>query len=193
MIGMLFVVAHPAGMNALNSGMASSAATATVNAPDCSVVGRPIEDFMAAGAMEGDAISMLRGTPVATPIPPVSNTPAEPAIVDAVTATMEEVVACVNAGDLQRMTALFTDNYFYRFFGGIAEADVQRLATPTPLPVDLQTELVSVDEVMALDDGRVSAITQVGDARALTIFARDGDRYLVDYSYALADPATPAP
>lgn len=159
----------------------------------CAVTGRPIDDFIAAGTMEGEITSMLRGTPVATPTPPVSTIQADPDVVAAVTATMAEVVACANTGSLQRVAALFTDSYFYRFFGGIQEADVQRLATPTPLTPDQQQALVSVDEVFVLEDGRVSAVTQVNDVRALTIFAREGERYLIDYSYTLSEPATPAP
>lgn len=159
----------------------------------CTVEGRPPGDFMAAMATPGGVTALLLGTPVATPAPPRDTIPADDDVVAALTATMEELAACINAGDLPRAAALFTDYYFFWFFGGISQSNFNQLATPVPLAPDQQIESVSVEDVAMLADGRVSAVTQVNEARALTVFARVGDRYLIDFNYDLREAATPQP
>lgn len=161
---------------------------------ECRVAPRPVDDFLRVVGTPDQVFSGLLGTPVATPEPPTGGRLADAAVVAGVTGTASELVACLNAGDLPRVTALMTDRYFRQFFGGIAEENVATITgTPTPLPANQQGTLVAVEDVRRLDDGRVTAITQVNDARALSVFVKVGGRYLLDDSFALPKAGTPTP
>ena len=155
---------------------------------------------------------------VATPLPEASPTPAgEPAdaaTTAAVTATWLEVLACRNAGAQRRVDALYTDRGFYEATvrpyaeaGGyvLFEEDLTFLATPQPpLAEPDRVVLVAVGEVRALPDGRVTARFEVrdpllappgGDATGTfqVVFARVGERWLVDGQEVLAIAGTPTP
>lgn len=176
---------------------ASAANQASTPAPGdpaaCTVEPRPAEDFVAVDEESHDALSPALGTPVATPIPPAGGVQADPDTVFAVTKTMEELTACVNATDLRRITALLTDDEFRRLYGGIGEQMLAGLGTPTGLPEGERAPDISVQDVMLLPDGRVSAVTEADGERALTIFRKVGDRYLIDFSYIPPPPSTSTP
>ena len=170
----------------------------------CTVDPLPFDDFIAyTVAPPGITVSTLMGTPVSTPNPPTGGTAASEEVVVAVTATLQQMVACVNAGDTQRLFTLYSDAFLSEFLGGIAtlnddfdEAEVRQEfgnATPVPIPPDQAVRLDAVDDVRLLPDGRVSAVIRVNDDRNLIIFAETGGRYLLDYSYELPDAATPTP
>ncbi|CAA9570119.1 MAG: hypothetical protein AVDCRST_MAG59-3405 [uncultured Thermomicrobiales bacterium] len=161
------------------------------DAAECRVAPRPIEDFRA-----------LLGTPV----PPTPETfaapagdPADPAVVEGVLATVRELLACHNAGDFQRQAALYTDAGFVEDFRGLAEDDVAAIATPSPgfLP---PLRLVTVRDVVVLDDGRVGAVvvtftSEVERDDYLFLVEQDG-RYLVDHfvdEYVPSVAGTPTP
>lgn len=161
----------------------------------CRVEPRPVEDFLAVAGTPGAVSSKLLGTPVATPPPPSvgSGVPAGQDVVEEVRETASELVACLNAGDIRRVTALYTEDNFRRLFGGIGEEEVRSLIeSADPLPPDQRIALTSVAEVRVLDDGRVSALTIVGDAESLSIFSKVDGRYRLDYSYNLPVSATPS-
>jgi len=161
----------------------------------CRVEPRPVEDFLAVAGTPGAVSSMLLGTPVATPPPPGvgSGVPASQDVVEEVSGTASELVACLNAGDIRRVTALYTEDNFRRLFGGIGQEEVRSLIeSADPLPPDQRITLTSVADVRVLDDGRVSALTTVGDAKSLSIFLEIDGRYRLDYSYSLPASATPS-
>jgi ketosteroid isomerase-like protein len=167
-----------------------AASPATVDPAECRVAPRPIEDFVAVMGTPGAVESQLLGTPVATPVLPSGGVPADPATVNAVTATVRELAACINANDLRRVSALWTDELVGRFFGGLDERGVAALAaTPTPLAADLRAPTVAVRDVRVLPDGRV--VATVGDARF--VFVKVGGRYLFADSSKLWRTGTPTP
>ncbi|MDQ3695703.1 MAG: hypothetical protein M3464_19110 [Chloroflexota bacterium] len=183
------------GPTAAVAAVQEAATPGAVDADECRVAPLSTEELIALSETTGATVSIALGTPAATPEPPAGGTPADLAIVDEVTATARELVACVNAGKLPRLMALYTVSYRISFWGGVGSAEeVTRLASPTPLlPPGQQAKLVSVEDVRELPDGRVSAMTQIDDRRALMVFAEVDDRYLLDYSYELPQHSTPTP
>ncbi len=96
----------------------------------------------------------------------------------------------MRAGDWQRITALMTNRYFRSVFGGV---DPQNFAKITGIPIPQTAGHLSVAEVRNLEDGRVVAIVTIDDARMLVLFARQGDRFLIDYVYRYLDAEAPTP
>ncbi|HEU0113619.1 MAG TPA: hypothetical protein VFQ80_03045 [Thermomicrobiales bacterium] len=167
---------------------------ADVDRARCVVAPRPDADFVAIDRGTPFAKIKALGTPVPTPLPPTDGRPADPATVAAVTATFTEEIACLYAGDVRRFAALLTDAQFQRAFGGIGGSTIGGAhATPTPLPLEARAANLAIGDVRIHPDGRVSAMTTSNGKRSLTIFAKVGERYLIDNTMSLSPAATPAP
>lgn len=158
-----------------------------------------------------DFILTLAGTPTANGIPPTASptpfaspdgTPADDQTVEAITATMQEAVACFNAADLLRAFALFSDDYFRRLIpeGPVGEAFTGFL-TGAPAPVT-QIGLHAIQDVRMLADGRVGALVTLVDPdapspeeadRRFVVFVMVGDRWLIDEVIELETTGTPTP
>lgn len=179
----------PAGSNA------AGVAQALSEDIGCTVEPRPLADLSVLfEATPGVAVDSILGTPIAMPEPPSGGSPADADTARAVEQTVDELVACLNAGELSRVLALYTDSYVLRVYGGVFDVEsLTRAATPVPLPKDQQAKLISVKDVRILDDGRVSAIAQINDASSLVAFKDSGDQYLVDSVFPLDPDATPLP
>ncbi len=134
--------------------------------------------------------------------------PADPGVAAAIVSTYLEATACTNAGDFARAFSLFSDDYLRSliFAASLAtELDPQLIAvalsTPTPAQVTQLTAIVSIDNVQRLSDGRVSAriltkpawktASSPGDP-SVVVFARQGDRWLIDEIIQAPGTATPA-
>lgn len=119
------------------------------------------------------------------------------ATIAGVRATAREAIACLNAGDVLRRLALYSDDGVRRVVDRYgAPADVTLAGTtPVPLAVSQRVALVDVRDVQVLRDGRIHA-TVVQDAPAdprheepsTVIFVEHGDRWLIDDVVVL--PAT---
>jgi hypothetical protein len=145
----------------------------------CQVEPRAIEDYEA-----------LVGTPIpATPavMTLTSGTPADQATVDAITATVLEASACFNAGAFRRLGGLYTDAGFMEDNAGMTtESLADFAAEPSALPSDEHVSVLDVAAVQLLPDGRVGAVVvyQLPSGQSavdLMLFAKDGDRYLIDH------------
>ena len=118
---------------------------------------------------------------------------APPDVVSGVAATMAELAACTNAGESTRALALFSDDLFLAFFGGVSAEDLGTMLTPAAaVPLDDPIAEVSVEDVRLLPDGRVSATTRFDGVPSRAVLARVGDRYLIDAIEDLPE-ATPIP
>ena len=136
---------------------------------------------------------------VAGPFVPPTGSPVDDETLAGVSATVAESIACQNAGDVRRTLALFTRDAVRGFFSGPRGFDAQSVqataeASPVPVDDDQVVELVSIDDVVLLEDGFVGATvtTAVGDIEyvdALTFVegsAPDGTaRWLIDGSIAI--------
>ncbi len=141
---------------------ATTAQTATPAAypvaPDpseCVVAPAPIE-----------AIEAILGTPVAEPagtparfMPPTGE-PADAETSAEVVATLRQVFACANAGDLLRVTGLYTDDFVRDFFGGVPREELLEFLSvpPQPLPDDQRRIIIRFGEVQLLPDGRAGVV-----------------------------------
>lgn len=119
--------------------------------------------------------------------------PADPATTTAITATLEEMAACLTAGQMLRFYALHSDDWLRRF--AAQTEGLTTLTTSTP-PLDDGDRAVYLGpwHVQRLPDGRVMAATllRVGDelrpdpnrVRVL-VFVRQDGRWLVDETIEL--------
>jgi len=117
--------------------------------------------------------------------------PADPETVAAVTATLHQALACLNANDILRFLALFSDDMMALFFALDPippEALPQLAATPVASPPELRLGYLGVHDVRLLPDGRVAALGDsydpteppYGVGTDFAIFVKVGDRWLID-------------
>jgi hypothetical protein len=146
----------------------------------CDVAPRVIEDILNLTAVTPDEVLEIG------PLP--EGEPADPASTAAIAATLEEMAACLTAGQMLRFYALHSDEWLRRF-----AAQVEGITTFTTSTVPLDDGEYAVYlgpwRVQRLPDGRVMAATllRVGDelrpdprrVRVLVFVERDG-RWLVD-------------
>jgi RNA polymerase sigma-70 factor (ECF subfamily) len=145
------------------------------------------------------------GPPPPDPVLPTAaaGTRADAATLAVVDATLREYVACLNARDMLRAYALVTDAALVRDIFGLTDgaraagiewnSDVPWLATPAVLtPVGERVEVLTMNGVRVLDDGRVVARVAIGSeagaiARSMHFQFVPGERYLVDAMVLLDD------
>jgi ketosteroid isomerase-like protein len=134
-----------------------------------------------AGTPQSDESSEATGSPAA--FTPPQGEPAGDAEVEAVNATVRELVACLNAADYRRVYALYTEDYLAMNFAG----EQQDVAEATPEPTEQATEnaLVGVSNVIMLEDGRLGAQADLVNADELQtslyfVLENAGDRWLID-------------
>jgi hypothetical protein len=117
------------------------------------------------------------------PFVPPTGAPVDDETRAAVEATLAQSIACQNAGDLGRMLALFSDYGVRAFFSGPRGYDADAVdaaiqAGATPVADDRLVELVAVDDVVTLADGRVGA----------TVTTRASEIDYVDFVFLVAAP-----
>jgi predicted SnoaL-like aldol condensation-catalyzing enzyme len=102
---------------------------------------------------------------------------------------MEEIVTCFNDGEFARAASLFTDEYWRAEIRSpeIGQSFANAASTPATIVREGEREeLIEIRDVRTLEDGRVSAIVILKNARDtepdadLVIFEREGGRWLVD-------------
>ena len=166
-VGTSLAVAALLSLVLATAALAQDATPSTDMSPNpelCVVEPRPIEELQAIygtphpeGA--GEAVSALEATPEAFALP--IGTPADEATVAAITAAVEQLTACYNAGHFLAGLSLVTDEFLV-IQVGLSLFDEDFVATMTASPVALaeedQTVLLDVREVLVLEDGRVAAL-----------------------------------
>jgi hypothetical protein len=173
------------------------------NVPDpseCTVAPRSVDELRR--LFEAVAAATPASGAAATPtafVPPTGGTPADAATVAAVTDTLREIIACVNAGDIPRAFALQTDNKLRGDFaqdvsqGVTADQLVQYVAVASPVPAQNWVAVPTLSDVRVLDDGRVTArVFSQDQGNAFAIFVKQGDRWLLDVLENVPSSATPA-
>jgi len=157
--------------------------------------GPPDPSLCHAATVQKDRYLALRSTPIAVPPAPYDlfstpvgqiGTPADQTTIDAVTATIMEFGACVNAGQWINNANLYTDAGFAEDHAGIDDGFLDFIGSGTqPASLDETYYIFAVSSVRILEDGRVGAVIQFGQnamyGADYLIFAKTGDRYLIDY------------
>ncbi len=190
------VLAGMMGMGGLAQAVAQDATPVGQAGVTCEAEPRSADELLA--LWYGDA-NAPDATPVAAQASPVMEQeaaneitipigePADAETVAAVTETLYQVMACFAAGDILRSYGLFTDD-LAQLFGpepGTSRADAEAfLAGGGEDGGEEQSEVVSVANVMVLEDGRVGAFVvdryETGDALTYVVFEDVGGRWLAD-------------
>lgn len=130
------------------------------------------------------------GVPLEVTLP--EGKPASILVVNDVSRDMRRFTACFNLGDVPRMMNLVSDQYLSWSFGigGLTRERAQEyIATPAPIPVEEQRDVVDVRDARVLDDGRIGALFDLaarggpvpGEIRTdFVIFREQGDRWVID-------------
>jgi hypothetical protein len=206
---------------ALNQGAAQDATPADMspNPEECTLEARGIEELQAiygepAPEGAGEATSAVQATPADLVLP--TGSPADEATTNAIMAAIRVNVACYNAGDYLASFSGVTDDFLVTQVGtSLFDQDFVAAmeASPVPLAEEQQTELLSVREIVVLDDGRAAALVDYrghyptdteginGVETDLWIFANVEGAWLLDEvvenlegtEHGPDDLATPAP
>ena len=156
----------------------------TPDPADCTVEElRPIDAFV---EIVGRTTPVVEDVSVAmVPLGP----PADEATVNAVSATVEAFIACINAGDPHRANSHWTENQVVWAAEGaqIPEEVLRDLleAPPEVRPAEEQLTLLAISSIRVLPDGRVAAfVTITADVlppitQLFTFVEQDG-RWMID-------------
>jgi hypothetical protein len=151
----------------------------------------------------------VAAAPAASPAAPAlpQGEPVDAQTQAAVLATIHEGVACINANKIMSLLAVYSDSLVNRFLSGqsLTKAQYDQTLTAQPLPPNQRTEIIEVQGMVKLADGRI-AVLIVGDdlsnpkpaSPTLFIMAQhDGTWQIDDFvktpSAATPIAATPAP
>jgi len=148
-------------------------------------------------------VPTVEGQP--TTLPPGS--PADAATVAGITATIREIMACVNKGEVLRAFSLYTEGFLRPIFGAGPPASpaffttfYNTLSTPQATNPNGYVALVEVRDARVLDDGRAAAIVVTDDpansptmTTSFLVFVKSGDRWLLDAAIELPPAGTPVP
>lgn len=130
-----------------------------------------------------------------TSIPAPLGARADAETVAGVNATMREILACQNAGNLPRVLALFSDDLLVQLGPVLGETPEDTLAflealeaAPEPEPVERYQRLLAVTNVAQMEDERVGAIVVTVEPgvpggrpdAVLVLFVEDEGRWLAD-------------
>lgn len=153
------ILAFEVGLVALHPALAwqgSSTPTAvTLTAANCHTEARSFAELHALFATP--EVPAPRPTPGVLP----RGVPADAATIAAITATVQELVACWNAGSLPRAYGLYTDDYLRRLLarqGPPDRAAYDFFATPNASADTDQTVIVAIAAVRILPNGQAGAI-----------------------------------
>ncbi len=183
----------------LLSGMPASAATQATPAPSdipepaaCTVEARPPASL---AAVSGTPSATLGEPGPVSPLRPPMAMPEGDSVDDetlaGITTTIRELVACHNAGEGDRQSGLYSDDYFRRAamgraslpgIAGIAAPSAETPAAERPRQAPAAMPLIA--DARRLLDGRIGAIVDPGameiPADIFFIFVQQGERWLVD-------------
>ena len=114
--------------------------------------------------------------------------PADPATTAAITSVIEEMAACLTAGDMLRFYALHSDDWLRRSLGVVEGMAIQTISIPT-LDDGNRAHYLGPWHVQTLADGRVLAAVLLvvnddlrpdPDRTTVLLFVHRGGRWLVD-------------
>jgi len=174
----------------------------TVDPAACTVEPRPLADFRLLPEA-APATPTLGSSPVATARATPGEPVTDPEVIAGVTATVRLHLACLNAWDIPRAAALYTDEAFLRSALGpgadASDAALESLLAPREIPREEWARLVAIEEIRRLPDGRITAEvvgTTLGspeELRQQVTFVEVDGRYLIDAITELSALGTPTP
>jgi hypothetical protein len=139
--------------------------TPTPDAPEPSLCQAPPRALAELNALSATPIAAAG--PTRTPGVLPKGLPADPDQIAGVTATVRELVACFNAGELLRAYGLYTDGYLHRLFarqGPLTAEAYDALATPEPEAPNSRAAILDLRNARILEDGAVGATVTINYA-----------------------------
>ncbi len=132
-----------------------TSASATQNAAEgCSVPHRSVAAIVESASGGGEEESLPDPIPYEIP----EGVPVDPTTADAVTVTVEQMVACVNAGDVIGFLSLLSNDFLGQYFSGMGFTESElELIEQTPMPEDETLVLLETWDMTQLSDGRIAA------------------------------------
>jgi hypothetical protein len=145
-------------------------------------------DLVATPAVTEEPTTESEATPTPLALPPGES--ADDETVAAVQQTVQEITACLNAGELKRVLSLYSDGFLQEQFQGASFTEEEfeaELGNVTPREEGQEILIYSFGDVVIADDGRAAVIV-VGDDQSnerpasgtLFYLVQDGDRWLID-------------
>jgi hypothetical protein len=144
-------------------GAAPASYPAAPDPAECVIEPRSMDDIVRIVGTPVPGMDASVPAPAASPAPFVipRGEPADTETADEVIATLHQVFACTNGGELLRVYALFTEDFVREFFAQTPlTADVIAFlaATPQPLPKEQQRIIRGFGSVQILADGRAGVM-----------------------------------
>jgi hypothetical protein len=186
----LFLVVLGAGSPAVS--VVSAQATPEPVAA-CQVQPRTVGGVNEIGAPGGTPVGNESFTDEMLPYVKPEGIPASQDALNGVTDSLQQFIACINAGDYLRFLALYSDDFIRTYSGnlGLPLDPDDPVQTPSPVGEDAQLSISSVEDVIELSDGSVNALVIIsgpGDDGSPETFAvefalsydPDRERWLVD-------------
>ncbi|CAN5602361.1 hypothetical protein BH23CHL5_BH23CHL5_23930 [soil metagenome] len=179
--GMLVLGGAVAPAFTIGGASAQDASSPTLPAaPDpslCLVEPRSIDEFQVSEATPDETDAPAPGFTIP------AGRPADQAMIDAVTNTVIEAAACINARQFLSLENLYTEAGWHG--GEVDEFYLGMLpATPEAAAEEDYYAIFAVELVQVLGDGRVAAVVQFqeegGGGVDLMVFAEEAGRYLID-------------
>ncbi len=158
---------------------------------ECVAEPRPYEEIAAMLVLDGEGVGEPARTQITPPLGEIVDSTTDIEIMEAA----REVLACFNAGDIPRASALMTENGVKRSYWGLTIDEENRTlaqeriqAPPEPRASDFYVRLIAVTDASTLPDGRVAAFVVInepllppaGPETLLFIFTNQDGRWLVD-------------
>lgn len=168
---------------------------------ECQVEPRTVDELVSLlGPADGAPADADAAPAAQNDIPVPLGDRADPETTAAIEQTSRELLACINAGDFLRLSALFTDTAVGPALGPAPEDPAGLERAPEPLAPEEQTRLIAITDTSLLADGRAAAFVVLNDPLTppggpetlLLTFAQQGDRWLVDGLVDFTVPEVPA-
>lgn len=139
-----------------------------VSPSECVAEPRAVEQLAELLALDGEGVPAPPWPTITAPLGENLGSSESIPIKEAV----REILACFNAGDIARASALMTDNGAIRTYWQLTETPElraqarERVGTPVPRPEPAQIRQVTVTDISLLPDGRAIAFVVINDPAA---------------------------
>ncbi|MDP9367399.1 MAG: hypothetical protein M3Q03_03830, partial [Chloroflexota bacterium] len=162
----------------------------TPDPAECQLEGRSVEELLAINASATPTASAPATTTVEIPL----GDPADEQTINAITATMRGLFACIHAADPLRAYSFYSEDYLRRGAAenAMPEEDLRevleagrRETGDAVVPAEQRITILAITDVLELDDGRVGAFVVIdhpiyGLFTSYNTFVHEHDRWLID-------------
>lgn len=170
---------------------AQDASPTAVPASACTV--EPIAFERLSAVIASPVASPVAADAAATPSATPEGQPADAETTASIQAQVQLLTACINAGDLLRSLAIYSDRFISEAFGGqpiTREQYDQQLSATDPRPEGSEIVIVEFGDVVILPDGR-AAVSIVGDdlsspgppSATVFTFVQENGEWRIDSTY----------